>query len=177
MTHRTEEWYAAHQKRVKTPRQLRESIQDIEKVFQGMKTKPKKAPTIAQKRRGSVGERIPTEHEEQSEVIKWWAGYAAQHKIPENLLFAIPNGSHKSMASAAKFKREGLRKGTSDLCLAIARKNYHGMYVELKRTKGAYVSDDQEEFGRLVTNEGYNFWVCYGAEHAIRVIKEYLDVG
>ena len=197
----TEEQLAAHQKRVKPPRtpltteieglqkayasakpknaptlrQLRESIQDIEKVFQGMKGKPKNAPTIAQKRRGSVGERIPTEHEEQAAVIKWWEVYAAQHKIPENLLFAIPNGANKSMAMAAKFKREGLRKGAPDLFLAIGKKGTYGLFIELKRTKGAQPSIEQRAFCNLLITQGYLTYICYGAEIAIQMIKEYLE--
>ena len=230
----TEEQLAAHQKRVKPPRtpltteieglqkayasakpkkapalrQLRESIQDIEKVFQGMKAKPlarfktgltdiekaiidNKATTLRQnshkRSRKASGRiptpktpkkpviRIPTEHEEQAAVIKWWAGYAAQHKIPENLLFAIPNGANKSMATAAKFKREGLRKGVPDLFLAVPR-GVHGLFLEMKRTVKAQVSDDQYYFAEGLRDQGYRVVFCFGAENAIRVIKEYLDV-
>ena len=120
--------------------------------------------------------RIPTEHEEQAAVIQWWAGYAAQHKIPENLLFAIPNGANKSMATAAKFKREGLRKGVPDLFLAVSRGGFHGLFVEMKRVKNSYASDDQNYFSCLLMGEGYEMYFCFGAEPAIRVIKEYLGV-
>ena len=171
----TEEQLAAHQKRVKPPRTpLTAEIEGLQKAYAS--AKPKKAPTIAQKRRGSVGERIPTEHEEQAAVIQWWAGYAAQHKIPENLLFAIPNGANKSMATAAKFKREGLRKGVPDLFLAVSRGGFHGLFVEMKRVKNSYASDDQNYFSCLLMGEGYEMYFCFGAEPAIRVIKEYLGV-
>ena len=169
----TEEQLAAHQKRVKPPRTpLTAEIEGLQKAYAS--AKPKKAPTIAQKRRGSVGERIPTEHEEQAAVIQWWAGYAAQHKIPENLLFAIPNGANKSMASAAKFKREGLRKGVPDLFLAVPR-GFHGLFLEMKRTVKAQVSDEQYYFAEGLMDQGYRVVFCFCAENAIRVIKEYLE--
>ena len=53
MTHRTEEWYAAHQKRVKPPRTpLTTEIEGLQKAYAS--AKPKNAPTIAQKRRGGA---------------------------------------------------------------------------------------------------------------------------
>lgn len=117
---------------------------------------------------------IPTEHNEQVAVIDWWRIYAATHKIPEYLLFAIPNGANKSMASAAKFKREGLRKGIPDLCLAVARGKYHGLYMEMKRLVGSHPSPEQRDMANLLRAQHYEVFFCYGATHAIRVIIDYL---
>lgn len=117
---------------------------------------------------------VPTEHAEQAAVIQWWAVYAAQHKLPECLLFAIPNGANKSIASAAKFKREGLRKGVPDLMLAIPRGRYHGLFMEMKRLTGSRATDEQRNMANLLRAQGNEVFFCYGAAHAIRVITDYL---
>lgn len=171
---RTEEWYAAHQKRIKPT--LAKPKKATTKPFKGspMIWTGSGNATMPPKTKKPV-ERIPTEHIEQVAVCQWWKGYAAQHKIPENLLFAIPNGANKSMASAAKFKREGLRKGVPDLFLAISMKGWHGLFIEMKRVKRSYASDEQIEVGGLLVKQGYEVYFCLGAEQAIKVIKEYLE--
>lgn len=113
---------------------------------------------------------VPTEHAEQCAVIEW----CDQHPIAKHI-FAIPNGSHKSPAAANKFKREGLRSGYPDLGLDVARRGYHGLRIELKRTKGSVTSDVQRIWGNFLRSQGY-FWVlCFGAEDAISVIDWYLE--
>ena len=115
--------------------------------------------------------RIPMEHEEQAAVIAW----ADQHPIAKHL-FAIPNGSHKSPAMAAKFKREGLRAGYPDLGLDVARRGYHGLRIEMKRIKGGVVSDNQAHWFAFLTDQGYCCKLCRGAYEAIEVIEWYLSL-
>jgi VRR-NUC domain len=113
--------------------------------------------------------RVPTEHEEQCKVIEW----CDQDPIAKKI-FAIPNGSHKSPATAAKFKREGLRPGVPDLFLPVARRGFHGLFIEMKRTKGSVISDDQGKWIVQLGLDGYSCWVCRGADEAISVIQDYL---
>jgi hypothetical protein len=112
---------------------------------------------------------IPTEHQEQCKVIEW----CDQHPIAKHI-FAIPNGANKSPATAAKFKREGLRKGVPDLFLPVARMGFHGLFVEMKRVKGSVLSVDQAL--QITSLEGYGYLchVCHGADEAIAVIQDYL---
>lgn len=117
---------------------------------------------------------VPTEHEEQAKVIKWWNIYAPLHRIPEVLLFAIPNGANKSIASAVKFKREGLRKGIPDLCLAKACGKYHGLYIEMKRLLGSRTSVVQSAVHGIFRLQGYCVIVCNTADRAIEAIEDYL---
>ena len=114
-------------------------------------------------------QRIPTEHEEQAAVIVW----ADQHPIAK-YLFAIPNGSHKSPAAAAKFKREGLRSGIPDLFLPVPRGVFCGLFLEMKRTKGSVTSKEQFIWLEYLNERGYKTEICKGADEAIATIKEYL---
>lgn len=134
----------------------------------------KPAKTINEKKRRlkaptKANPRCPTEHQEQCAVIAW----ADTHPLA-CMIFAIPNGSHKSPAMAAKFQREGLRKGYPDLGLDVARKGFHGLRIELKRVKGSKTSEEQEDWRDFLLSQDYAAHICKGADEAIRVIKDYL---
>ena len=133
---------------------------------------PSKPALVAQVKNGKVGKPIiPTEHQEQCAVIAW----CDQHPIAKHI-FAIPNGAHKSPATAAKFKREGLRKGVPDLFLPIPSKGYHGLFLELKRERGGAVSENQKIWLGMLSSAGYCCHIVSGSEIAIAVIQEYLDI-
>lgn len=71
-------------------------------------------------------------------------------------------------------KREGVKSGVPDLCLAVARGGYHGLYIEMKR-KGQTTSDNQKKWIAGLKVQGYEVSVAYSCEEAIEVIKSYLD--
>jgi hypothetical protein len=112
----------------------------------------------------------PTESQEQAAFIQWCelAGY------PYNLIFAIPNGSHKSPATAAKFKREGLKSGVPDLFLPWAAIAYFGLFIEMKRKSGSSTSAEQKAWKEKLETEGYAHVFAYGADEAIDYIKQYV---
>lgn len=132
---------------------------------------PMKPTKVAKKRTNKQKEVVPTEHEEQCKVIAW----ADSQPEIAGRLFAIPNGSHKSPASAAKFKLEGLRSGVPDLFLPMRRGTFCGLFVEMKRTKGSVTSEQQTDWHRFL-NKDYAVAVCKGANEAIAKIKEYLCI-
>ena len=45
----------------------------------------------------------------------------------------------------SKLKKEGLKKGVSDLVIFEARKGFHALAIEMKRKKGSTVSLEQKE--------------------------------
>lgn len=127
---------------------------------------------VAKVTNGKVGKLkplIPTEHQEQCAVIEW----CDQHPIAKRI-FAIPNGSNKSPAAAAKFKREGLRKGVPDLFLPVARRGFHGLFIEMKHTKGSAVSPEQVAWVDYLFSAGYVARTARGADDAIAMISDYL---
>ena len=116
---------------------------------------------------------IPTEHQSQVTVIDWCNAHAHLHPALSRI-FAIPNGSNKSIVAAMKFKREGLKPGVPDLFLPWQIADYGGAFIEMKR-KGGSLSDAQIEWvDWLRVEAGYVVFVCWSADEAIQCIKNYL---
>jgi hypothetical protein len=137
------------------------------------KVKHHKVPEMVMTlKKPQVRKQLPSEHEEQCAVISW----CNTHPIAKHI-FAIPNGSYKSAASANRFKAEGLRAGVPDLFLPEPRRGYHGLFIEMKRTKGAYTSQLQDDWLIFLASNRYCTQVANGADEAIDRIKWYLTVG
>jgi len=116
--------------------------------------------------------REPSEHESQAAVVAW--AKENESKWPElKLLYAIPNGYNKSMASAIKAKKEGLRAGIPDLCLPVARGPFIGLYIEMKKKKGV-ISPAQQGLIELLKQNKHQVYVARSAIDAIAVIKTYM---
>ena len=117
----------------------------------------------------------PTEEQEQAYIFQWAEIMAFQ--VPElELLHHIPNGGMRSKAEAVRFKRTGVKAGVPDLCLPVARKGYHGLYIELKRQKGGKLSEDQKKWLDDLFAQGYLAVRCDGADEAIGILSNYLGV-
>ena len=122
----------------------------------------------------AVVPRVPTEDEEQIALFRWAA--MMEWKYPQlRRLYHIPNGGKRTKAEAGIFKAMGVKSGVPDVHLPVARGGYHGLYVEMKRTKGGQVSQDQKDWIEDLTREGYFAVVCRGWEEASRVIEGYLS--
>ncbi len=119
---------------------------------------------------------VATEHQEQKCVIEWWALASSSFKVWEKLLFAIPNAGERHPAVGAKMKAEGLRVGCPDLCLAVARGGFHGLYCEMKR-RGEKPRPSQVEFIEHLREQGYKAIACQGADDAMGAITAYLKLG
>ena len=109
---------------------------------------------------------------EQMHLIEW-AGYM-KGRLPElQLLFHIPNGGYRNEIEAANLKRQGVKRGVPDLCLPVARKGYHGLYIELK-TKNGKASEWQEQWLADLNEQGYLAVVCRGSDEARKMLEDYL---
>lgn len=122
---------------------------------------------------------VRSEHAEQVAVIAW--AEAMRGAYPElGMLFAIPNfaghmgGAVARLRAGARAKREGRKKGVPDLMLPVARHGKHGLFIEMKRTKGGASSAEQRAWIAALTEQGYKAVVCKGAEAAITTLREYL---
>lgn len=119
---------------------------------------------------------IPTEEAEQTCLFRW-AHYMSIETCKElKLLHAIPNGGLRSKTEAARMKAAGVRAGVPDICLPVARKECHGLYIELKRRDGGRISPEQMSWMYDLTAQGYRCMVCKGWEEAAREIAEYMDL-
>ena len=115
------------------------------------------------------------ESDEQQSLFQW--SKLMQGRYPElSLLHSIPNGGKRNIREAARLKKEGALAGVSDIFLPVARKGFHGLYVELK-VKGGKTSDNQKWWISETTKQGYLSVVCVGWVEASEVIGEYLELG
>lgn len=121
-----------------------------------------------------IAVKYPTEHDEQVRIFDFVE--EKKRVVPGlELLFAVPNAGKRSYGALNYYKAEGLRNGVPDLCLPVARKGYHGLYIELKRVKGGKVSPEQEWWLERLTEQSYYAVVCKGADEAIKTIIDYLE--
>lgn len=100
---------------------------------------------------------------EQSKVIQ----YCALRKLP---VYHIPNGGSRNKIEAANLKRQGVKAGVPDLCFPVPLHGYHGMYIEMKWGKNK-PTELQEEWIRVLLQNGYHVKVCYSFAEA----KEEID--
>ena len=98
----------------------------------------------------SVLDRIPTEHEEQRELVRWF-----RQTWPGVRIFAIPNGGARSPATAGRLKAEGVSSGVPDLFIPA-----WGLWVEMKRSKGGNLSAEQKDWISYL--ESVRFWCIVG---------------
>ena len=120
------------------------------------------------------------EEQEQTAVFRWARMQEGIH--PElTLLHHIPNGGARSKATAGRLKAEGVKAGIPDICLPVPKNGYGALYIELKvpenkalGVRKGRVSDCQAAMLKSLSDYGNRAVVCYGAEEAIRAIKEYI---
>lgn len=116
---------------------------------------------------------IPTENAEQCALFTW--AQINTSKLKElALLHAIPNGGYRSMSTAKVLKMTGVKAGVPDMFLPVARKGFHGLYIELKRIKRSALSAHQAEWIDALKAQGYKCEVCKGWIEARDTILGYL---
>ena len=128
---------------------------------------------------GHPASRPRNEAAEQRDLVKW-ARLAAVGRPDLRLLFAIPNGGgfsggFKSNAiRVSRMKAAGLTSGIPDLLLAKPCHGFAGLFVEMKRTAMATVSDHQETMAAQLSAAGYAVAIAYGWHAARDAITDYL---
>ena len=110
------------------------------------------------------------EHDLQAACVKW---FSLQYPQYDRMLFAIPNGGHRDIRTAARLKAEGVKRGVPDLFLSVPRWHYHGLYIEMKHGKNT-LTKDQEEFFKQASDLGYCCMDCYSVEEFIGIINGYI---
>ena len=113
-----------------------------------------------------VAGRVPTEHEEQRELVAWF-----RRQYEGVRIFAIPNGGARSMATAGRLKVEGVSAGVPDLFIPAWR-----LWVEMKRTKGGSVSAEQRDWIAYLEGCGYTCMVAKGADQAKEKILGFVPI-
>ena len=133
-----------------------------------IKGEPAPETSCARRPRGHV------EDDEQATVIHWARLMGQKHPALRWLLH-IPNGGSRNPQEAARLKAQGVLPGVADLFLPVARRDFHGCWLEMKTEEGR-VSPEQKAFLADMTAAGYFAQVVRGSEEAIRTLQWYLEV-
>jgi hypothetical protein len=121
-----------------------------------------------------------TEHSEQAMVIEWAKRHEMQYPELQWLFSSlngifIPGPRQMVYKIINHMKAEGMKKGIADLCLPVARHDYHGLFIEMKRTTGGNIRDEQSDFLEFVATQGYYGTVCHGYNEAVETLEWYLS--
>lgn len=132
-----------------TQTEARRSLHALD-VLSGRVTEPPKTRNKPVQREAAI----------QTALFKWAAAMSQQH--PElGLLFHIPNGNKRDIITGYHLKQQGLKAGLPDVCLPVARGQYHGLYLELKSERGR-LQDNQKEWLDELSKQGYKAVTAYG---------------
>lgn len=95
-----------------------------------------------------------------------------------NLLhYKIHNEGKRSLAEAARLKRQGLQPGVPDLCIPMPRGAFAGLYVEFKAGKTGKVSEAQRWWLNHLAQEGYAVYVIRTIDEFLSVVGAYMKLG
>lgn len=86
---------------------------------------------------------------------------------PHSVLFSVPNGGHRSRATAGIMKATGTLAGVSDLVLVHMGKVY---FIEVKTESGTQ-SPAQKEFEKRITAQGLPYYIVKSASEVLRLIQ------
>ena len=117
----------------------------------------------------------PTEAQEQSALFRW-AAYSTGAYPELQLLYHVPNGGSRNRLEAHNLKLQGVKPGVPDIVLPVARGQWHGLYIELKRTEKGRLSEAQKWWLEALTRAGYRAVCCKGWKAAQEEIIRYLNV-
>lgn len=108
-----------------------------------------------------------SEATEQEAVVSW----CFYNQIS---IFAIPNGGSRNKLEAANLKRQGVKAGVPDLFVPVARRGFHGLFIEMKYGRNK-TTPEQDEWLEKLNREGYLAKVCYGYAEAVELLKYYFS--
>lgn len=111
---------------------------------------------------------IPTEHDEQAAFVDY-----LRKCRPVLKFFAVPNGARVRPAVANRLKAEGMSPGVPDLVFPYPVGKFHGLYIEMKRSKDGAISDDQGIWIHFLRCQGYVCEVAAGCKEAMEILDEY----
>jgi len=116
----------------------------------------------------------PSESQSQRALIKWWSHACRGFGLHEKTLMAFPMQGARTPRNGARMKAEGMRAGLPDCLVAVARSNYHGLWIENKTSKGQ-LSESQQEMRDILIKQGYAWFLCRSLDEAINTITTYLS--
>jgi hypothetical protein len=134
----------------------------------------------------------PSESAIQQAIVEWAKHINVRSYKLSDFLIKIPNEGKRSFKNGKIMKKEGLRKGVSDLFLALPIREKPtrtisissggcisiikpGLWLEIKSKKGK-LSIAQMEWITLMALMGYEATCVYSVDEGIQAIKVYLGM-
>jgi hypothetical protein len=114
---------------------------------------------------------IASEYQEQCLVFAWAKLNQIRYPLIKYMHCSLEG--ELTALKAKKMSKAGLTKGVPDIFLPVSNLYFSGLFIELKR-KGGKISLEQIETINFYNTQGFRAIVCYGADEAIKEIKEYL---
>jgi hypothetical protein len=110
------------------------------------------------------------EHSIQAGCVKWF-----RYQYPRNLIYAIPNGGLRNKVVAAKLKAEGVLSGVPDLHIPVAKKGYHGLFIEMKKDAKTEVKKGgtQDIVMESLREAGYMCAVAHSFDEFREIVNDY----
>lgn len=112
------------------------------------------------------------EHRIQCAIVKWF--YYAYPAYRGGLFFAVPNGGHRDIRTAARLKAEGVTAGVSDLMMLIPRHGYHALCIEVKTQIGRQ-SEKQKAWMAKVEAQGFKYAIVRSLDDFAQLACWYLN--
>lgn len=107
---------------------------------------------------------VPSEREEQTALVAWLL-----KEYPQLVFFSVPNEGKRTDFMKFHMKQTGLLSGVPDLILLFDEP----LFVEMKRTKGGSLSDNQKQVIAWIRAAGYSVVVCRGFAEAKQEIQAF----
>jgi len=92
-----------------------------------------------------------------------------------NLIIHFPNEGKRTFSFGKSLKNLGLRKGVSDLFIAMPRHGFGGAWIELKSRNG-FLTKYQKLFLKDMDEQNFFTKVCYCIDDTIETIKWYCSL-
>lgn len=124
----------------------------------------------------------PLERDDQANYFTWLEYQRYRSLRIADYAYAIPNGSYrgadrvKAAIHAQGLRRQGMKPGVPDVCIAIAVAPYHGCYIELKRIGARRPDKDQVKWHVRLIEQGYFVAVCFGFAAAQKETVRYFGL-
>jgi hypothetical protein len=117
--------------------------------------------------------REPSESAQQQALVQWARLHTG--KYPElAYLYAIPNGANTTRENKKRLMREGLHPGVVDLHLPVPRGRFHGLWIEMKATKGRLTKEQQDWLDSMLLL-GHEAIVVRDWFTGSKIIEDYLN--
>lgn len=162
------------------------SIEEFKRINKEREAKFKKShrrSSAAPKKEGAAPRKKPTQWEAaaQESLIRTLHGEKQRKSILApvyDLIYHVPNGGFRDFKTSKDMKKQGVKKGVSDLVLPMGRGGYFGLYIEFKaeRPHNSSISEEQLEWLQLVDSQGYAAAYAVGKDEAMEILVNYMSL-